>query len=61
MADLSAAFEMLVADQEVEAALEDATERLKRDFTDEALAEQQRLITAQQGLRERLAQLAGTD
>ncbi|MEO7655189.1 MAG: DNA primase, partial [Sphingomicrobium sp.] len=61
MADLSAAFEMLVADQEVELALESATERLKRDFTDEALAEQQRLIAAQQGLRERLAQLAGTD
>ena len=61
MADLSAAFEMLVADQEVEQALAGATERLKRDFTDEALAEQQRLIAAQQGLRERLAQLAGTD
>ena len=42
-------------------ALDDATERLKRDLTDEALAEQQRLIAAQQGLRERLAQLAGTD
>ena len=42
-------------------ALAHATERLKRDFTDEALEEQQRLITAQQTLRERLAQLAGTD
>ena len=42
-------------------ALEHATERLKRDLTDEALEEQQRLIEAQQGLRQRLAQLAGTD
>ena len=49
------------AAEEVEKALEDATERLKRDFTDEALEEQQRLIEAQQGLRQRLAQLAGTD
>jgi DNA primase len=61
LADLSAAFEMLTAAEEVDKALNEATERLKRDFTDEALAEQQRLIAAQQGLRERLAQLAGTD
>jgi hypothetical protein len=30
-------------------------------MTDEALKEQQRLITARHGLRQRLAQLAGTD
>jgi DNA primase len=30
-------------------------------LTDEALEEQQRLIAAQQGLRQRLAHLAGTD
>jgi hypothetical protein len=30
-------------------------------LTDEALEEQQRLIGAQQDLRQRLAQLAGTD
>jgi DNA primase len=30
-------------------------------LTDEALDEQQRLIEAQQGLRQRLALLAGTD
>ena len=47
--------------KEVDQALAHATERLKRDFTDEALEEQQRLIGAQQTLRERLAQLAGTD
>ena len=39
----------------------DATERLKRDLTDEALEEQQRLVAAQHGLRRRLASLAGTD
>ena len=50
-----------LAAEEVEKALEDATERLKRDLTDEALEEQQRLIMAQRGLRQRLASLAGTD
>ena len=59
--DLAAAVEIIAASEEVEQALVDATERLKRDLTDEALAEQQRLIEAQQGLRQRLASLAGTD
>ena len=59
--DLAAAVEIIAAAEEVEKALEDATERLKRDFTDEALEEQQRLIEAQHGLRQRLASLAGTE
>jgi DNA primase len=59
--DLAAAVEIIAAAEEVEKALGDATERLKRDFTDEALEEQQRLIRAQHGLRQRLASLAGTD
>jgi DNA primase len=59
--DLAAAVEIITAAEEVEKALEHATERLKRDFTDEALEEQRRLIEAQRGLRQRLAQLAGTD
>jgi DNA primase len=59
--DLAAAVEIIAAAEEVDKALEDATERLKRDFTDEALEEQQRLIMARHGLRQRLAQLAGTD
>ena len=42
--DLAAAVEIIAAAEEVEKALEDATERLKRDLTDEALEEQQRLI-----------------
>jgi DNA primase len=59
--DLAAAVEIIAAAEEVGQALGHATERLKRDMTDEALEEQRRLIAAQQGLRERLAQLAGTD
>ena len=59
--DLAAAVEIIAAAEEVDRALSDATERLKRDLTAEALEEQQRLITAQQGLRQRLASLAGTD
>ena len=59
--DLAAAVEIVAAAEEVDKALEDATQRLKRDFTDEALEEQQRLIVARHGLRQRLAQLAGTD
>ncbi|HKP34443.1 MAG TPA: DNA primase [Sphingomicrobium sp.] len=59
--DLAAAVEIITAAEEVEQALDHATERLKRDFTDEALEEQQRLKQAQSELRQRLAQLAGTD
>jgi DNA primase len=59
--DLAAAVEIIAASDDVEKALADATERLKRDLTDEALDEQQRLIATQQRLRERLASLAGTD
>jgi DNA primase len=59
--DLAAAVEIIAAAEEVDKALENATERLKRDMTDEALGEQQRLIAARHGLRQRLAQLAGTD
>jgi DNA primase len=59
--DLAAAVEIIAATEEVEKALEHATERLKRDLTAEALEEQLRLIEAQRGLRDRLALLAGTD
>ena len=59
--DLAAAVEIIAAAEEVEKALNHATERLKRDLTDEALEEQQRLIEAHRGLRQRLAHLAGTD
>jgi len=59
--DLAAAVEIIAASEEVEQALVDATERLKRDVTDEAYEEQQRLKQAQKELRQRLASLAGTD
>jgi DNA primase len=59
--DLAAAVEIIAAAEEVDRALEDATERLKRETTDEAFEEQQRLKQAQEQLRRRLAQLAGTD
>ena len=60
-ADLAAAIDTLMASDEVERALLEATERFKQNMSDEAYDEQQRLIAAQQTLRERLAQLAGTD
>jgi len=59
--DLAAAVEIIAASGEVEQALAQATERLKRDVTDDAYDEQQRLKQAQQDLRQRLASLAGTD
>ncbi len=59
--DLAAAVEIIAAADEVEKALGQATERLKRDFTDEAYREQQRLIEARQGLKDRLASLASSD
>jgi DNA primase len=59
--DLAAAVEIIAAAEEVEKALDHATERLERDFTAEAYEEQQRLKQAQRGLRQRLASLAGTD
>ena len=59
--DLAAAVEIIAAAEEVEKALDHATERLEQDFTAEAFEEQQRLKEAQRGLRQRLASLAGTD
>ena len=60
-ADLAAAVEIIAATEEVEKALLDATERLKRDLTDEAYGEQQHLIEARQLLKGRLASLASSD
>jgi DNA primase len=60
-ADLAAAVETLAASEEVERALLAATERFKKDMSDDAWDEQQRLIDAKQKLQERLASLAGTD
>jgi len=59
--DLAATVEALAASEEVERALFDATERFKGDMSDQAYGEQQRLIEARQGLKDRLASLAGND
>ena len=59
--DLGTAIDALMAGEEIGAALEAATERLKQDLSDDALVEQQRLIEAQRDLNERLASLAGSD
>ena len=60
-ADLAATVEALMASEDVERALFDATERFKGDMSDQAYGEQQRLIEARQGLKDRLASLAGND
>jgi DNA primase len=60
-ADLAAAVEALRASEEVERALLVATERFKKDCSDEAYQEQQRLMDAKRKLHERLASLVGTD
>ncbi len=59
--DLAAAVEIIAAKGEVEKALEDATERLGQETSDELYEEQQRLKRAQRELNDRLASLAGTD
>ena len=59
--DLAAAVEIIAAAEEVAKALDDATERFKADTSEEAFEEQQRLKDAQTALRQRLAQLAGTE
>ena len=59
--DLAAAVEIIAAADEVEKALVSATERLMRDTTEDAFEEQQRLKQAQKELKQRLAELAGTD
>ena len=61
LSDLAAAVEIVAAAEEVEKALAEATERLKRQLTDEAYGEQQRLIDARARLKDRLASLAGNE
>jgi DNA primase len=58
--DLGLALETLAATGEIDAALGQATERLKGG-DGEAFAEQQRLHAAREALNERLASLAGSD
>ena len=59
--DLQAAIETLSEKRQIEAALVDATERLKALWDQSALDEQQRLHRARDETTERLAKLAGND
>jgi DNA primase len=56
--DLSAALEAVIARTEIEAALSEATRRLREDVSETAYAEQQRLMQAKQSYNDRLASLA---
>ncbi len=56
--DLSASLETILAAAEIESALGAATERLEREFSDEAFAEQQRLLKLRGDAKDRLAMLA---
>jgi DNA primase len=56
--ELGQAIELLVERPALEAALMDATERLKREFTDEAYGEQQRLLKRKLEFDSRLGQMA---
>jgi DNA primase len=58
VAELAQAVELLVQRPALEVALADATERLKREFTDEAYAEQQRLLKRKLEFDSRLGQMA---
>jgi len=58
--DLGVAIDVLAADGEIGAALADATERLKAG-EEQAFEEQQRLHSAREKVKERLASLVGTD
>ena len=59
--DLGAALEAVIARGEIDLALAEATRRLKQDFTESALAEQQRLNEAKKSYNDRLASLAGNE
>jgi DNA primase len=59
--DLGVAVEALAASGEVELALLGATRRFEADMTQDAYAEQQRLVEAKQRLNQRLASLVASD
>ena len=61
LSDLGAALEAVIARTEIEAALTVATRRLEQEFSDQAYAEQQRLIAAKKSYNDRLASLASSD
>ena len=59
--DLGSALEAVIALDEIEAALGDATQKAKEDISETTYAEQQRLMAAKQGYNDRLALLASSE
>ena len=59
--DLGAALEAVIALNEIELALGEATSKLKNEISDLAYAEQQRLMTARKSYNDRLASLASSE
>ncbi|NNC48039.1 MAG: DNA primase [Sphingomonas sp.] len=59
--DLGAALGAIAAAAEVETALNEATTRFEAELSDEAFAEQQRLLKAKNEIKERLASLSESD
>jgi len=59
--DLAAALEAVIARNEIDLALSEATRRLREDVTESAYAEQQRLIEAKKSYNDRLASLASNE
>ena len=61
LSDLGAALEAVIARTEIDAALDEATRRVKEDLNEATYAEQQRLKAAQKSYNDRLASLASSD
>jgi DNA primase len=61
LSDLGAALEAVIARTEIDAALNEATRRVKEDLNEATYAEQQRLKAAQKSYNDRLASLASNE
>ncbi|MFL6738679.1 MAG: DNA primase [Sphingomicrobium sp.] len=61
LSDLGAALEAVIARTEIDAALDEATRRVKEDLNETTYAEQQRLKAAKKSYNDRLASLASND
>ena len=61
LSDLGSALEAVIALDEIEAALGEATRKAKEEISETTYAEQQRLMAAKQGYNDRLASLASSE
>jgi DNA primase len=61
LSDLGAALEAVIARTEIDAALDEATRRVKEDLNETTYAEQQRLKAAKKSYNDRLASLASNE